>query len=153
MHRPPGRHIINRFSDSSLKAFIICQQAFLSSSAHRHEHIDTNIDLSPRQIGHIVVDIIGSEASSRHSVNIVNILNRQTYKVPSINIVGPKESISPVTSWLRATGCEQGLNDPNTRKREDRVVIELTLDRQVGGSRKRAGQGSGFASKVRKTKA
>jgi len=52
-----------------------------------------------------------------------------------------------------ATGCEQGLNDPNARKREDRAVIELTWDRQVGGSRKRGGQGSGFASKVRKTKA
>jgi len=36
-----------------------------------------------------------------------------------------------------ATGCEQGLDDPNARKREDRARIRLTLDRWVGGSRKR----------------
>jgi len=43
---------------------------------------------------------------------------------------------------VRATGCEQGSNDPKAWKREDRATIELTLDRGVGGSRNRTKQGS-----------
>ena len=61
------------------------------------------------------------------------------------------ESLSRVRCG--AMGCEQGLNDSNAWKREDRARIRLTLDRRVGGSREWAKQCSETMSKVRKMKA